>query len=85
MGRLIDTLKRYVQKDTSSLAFWWLPLYEGCGVYNLSNTSICDYYLDFSSKADYDYLFDDQGVLLLDYKGKMGVQYNPCAIAQYGS
>ncbi|WP_409015313.1 D-glucuronyl C5-epimerase family protein [Anaerostipes caccae] len=84
MERLIDTIKRYAQKDTSSLAFWWLPLYEGSGNYNLSKNQLCDYYLDFSSKAEYDYLFDENGVLLLDYKGRMGIQYNPCAVAQYG-
>ncbi|MBS7007118.1 D-glucuronyl C5-epimerase family protein [Anaerostipes sp.] len=84
MGRLIDTVKRYIQKDTSSLAFWWLPLYEGDGNYNLSSHKVCDYYLDFSSKAEYDCLFDEDGVLLLDYKGSMGIQYNPCAVAQYG-
>lgn len=84
MSRLIDAIIRYGQKDTSSLAFWWLPLYEGSGNYCLSNKSYGDYYLDFSAKSKYDVLFDDNGVLLLDYKGNIGIQYNPCAIAQYG-
>lgn len=84
MGRIIEILKRYGQRKTSSLAFWWLPLYEGKGNYHCEKNEICDYYLDFSAKADYDCLFDVDGVIMLDYKGKLGVQYNPCAVAQYG-
>lgn len=84
MGRLFDTIKRYGSKKTSSLAFWWLPLYEGSGNYAFSKSGVWDYYLDFSSKSEYRLLFDENGVILLDYKGTIGIQYNPCAVAQYG-
>ena len=84
MGKLIDNIRRYSQKNSSSLAFWWLPVYEGSGHYEWTKECAGDYYVDFSAKANYKYLFDEKGVVLLDYKGKVGVQYNPCAIAQYG-
>ena len=42
------------------------------------------YYMDFVEKADYQGPFDEAGVPMLDYRGDIGVQYNPIAIAQYG-
>ena len=42
------------------------------------------YYMTFAGKADYEGPFDGQGVPLLDYRGSIGRQYNPIAIAQYG-
>jgi heparosan-N-sulfate-glucuronate 5-epimerase len=38
----------------------------------------------FRSKADYDGVFDDAGVPMINYRGSIGVQYNPIAIAQFG-
>lgn len=38
----------------------------------------------FLYKANYPGPFDENGIPLLDYKGKIGKQYNPIAIAQYG-
>jgi uncharacterized protein YyaL (SSP411 family) len=38
----------------------------------------------FEEKADYEGPFDGNGIPLLDYHGKIGKQYNPIAIAQYG-
>lgn len=84
LANLLENIKRYSQKDTSSLAFWWLPLDEGDGDYDININQVKDYYLDFSTKADYTTKFDRNGVMMLDYKGKLGVRYNPCAIAQYG-
>ncbi len=40
--------------------------------------------MNFSYKADYPGPFDEQGIPMLDYRGSIGVQYNPIAIAQYG-
>jgi hypothetical protein len=40
--------------------------------------------MTFASKADYVGPFDDRGIPQLDYRGKLGRQYNPIAIAQYG-
>ena len=42
------------------------------------------YYQTFRKKADYVGPFDDDGVPMLDYRGDVGRQYNPIAIAQYG-
>jgi len=40
--------------------------------------------MPFVYKAHYQGPFDKEGIPLLDYKGKIGKQYNPIAIAQYG-
>ncbi len=42
------------------------------------------YYMTFYDKTLYPGPFDENGVPLLDYKGVIGKQYNPIAIAQYG-
>ena len=42
------------------------------------------FYLTFRQKARYAGPFDAEGVPLLDYRGRLGIQYNPIAIAQYG-
>lgn len=73
-------IRRYLS-PSSSVRFWYLPVeYDG-------STNYLDpafYYLDFSAKLNYKGPFDQFGRPLLDYKGKVGIQYNPCAIAQYG-
>ena len=38
----------------------------------------------FTQKADYRGAYDASGIPQLDYRGKLGLQYNPIAIAQYG-
>ena len=38
----------------------------------------------FAEKADYRGAYDAAGIPQLDYHGKIGLQYNPIAIAQYG-
>src|SRR5215475_11582572 len=40
--------------------------------------------MTFSEKADYAGVYDASGIPQLDYRGRLGVQYNPIAIAQYG-
>jgi len=42
------------------------------------------YFMRFRGKADYPGPFDAAGVPLLDYRGRIGKQYNPIAIAHYG-
>src|SRR3989338_199003 len=74
-----------------------IPAYFGRGVSQLTfwhddprinerafDGGLAEYYQDFSQKADYPGPYDSQGVPLLDYRGKIGRQYNPIAIAQYG-
>jgi hypothetical protein len=43
-----------------------------------------EYYMLFRAKADYAGPYDSSGVPLLDYRGVIGLQYNPIAIAQWG-
>jgi hypothetical protein len=43
-----------------------------------------EYYMLFAEKADYDGHHDDSGIPMLDYRGRIGLQYNPIAIAQWG-
>jgi hypothetical protein len=43
-----------------------------------------EYYMSFVEKANYGGTYDSAGIPLLDYRGKIGPQYNPIAIAQYG-
>jgi len=43
-----------------------------------------EYYMPFTAKADYPGQYDQNGIPLLNYHGKVGLQYNPIAIAQYG-
>lgn len=42
------------------------------------------YYMPFSEKARYAGPFDAAGIPQLNYRGSIGPQYNPIAIAQYG-
>ncbi len=42
------------------------------------------YYMTFAQKADYTGPYDAYGIPMLDYRGRIKVQYNPIAIAQYG-
>ena len=42
------------------------------------------YYMPFRTKADYPGQYDEHGIPMLDYRGIVGLQYNPIAIAQYG-
>ncbi len=43
-----------------------------------------EYYMVFGEKARYAGHFDEAGIPMLDYHGRIGLQYNPIAIAQYG-
>ena len=43
-----------------------------------------EYYMSFAEKADYGGSHDPKGIPLLNYHGRIGLQYNPIAIAQWG-
>jgi hypothetical protein len=43
-----------------------------------------EYYMIFSEKANYSGEYDDAGIPLLNYHGRIGRHYNPIAIAQWG-
>lgn len=81
----IDYLRRifstYLTKKISQLTFWHeVPAIN----LNVDHRKLGEYYQTFDDKADYRGNFDDEGIILLDYRGKIGKQYYPIAIAQYG-
>ena len=71
----------YLRPKTSQLEFWHETP-------DVNEEAVMDrlgpYYMSFTSKANYSGPYDSDGSPLLDYKGVIGLQYNPIAIAQYG-
>jgi hypothetical protein len=49
-----------------------------------SKHELGEYYMLFAHKADYTGHHDSAGIPMLNYHGKIGLQYNPIAIAQWG-
>ena len=49
-----------------------------------SHRQLGPYYMSFREKADYAGAHDANGIPMLDYRGAIGPQYNPIAIAQWG-
>jgi heparosan-N-sulfate-glucuronate 5-epimerase len=43
-----------------------------------------EYYMLLREKADYGAHYDADGIPMLDYRGAIGLQYNPIAVAQWG-
>ena len=73
--------KAYYSGKTSHLDFWHeVPQINQ----DINYQALGQYYQSFATKAGYDGYFDDNGVILLDYHGKIGKQYYHIAIAQYG-
>jgi len=73
--------RAYVFSRNSNLTFW-----HECPAVNLHarHDRLGPYYMTFADKAAYPGPFDGDGVPQLDYHGRIGVQYNPIAVAQYG-
>lgn len=71
----------YLGGGDSHLTFWHETPAENP---NSSPDALGPYYMQFSEKADYPGPYDREGIPQLDYHGKIGRQYNPIAIAQYG-
>jgi len=68
-------------KGDSNLAFWHTPL----GINKIKKddkSSLGAYPQNFENKIGLIKTHDDRGVIMLDYKGDLGLQYNPNAIAQ---
>ena len=71
----------YLGSAQSQLTFW----HETPEVNPRARTSeLGEYYMRFREKADYAGHYDAAGIPLLDYRGAIGLQYNPIAIAQWG-
>lgn len=71
----------YVTSGDSQLSFWHDVPRENP---DASTRELREYYMGFESKADYRSHYDSNGVPMLDYRGRIGRQYNPIAIAQWG-
>jgi heparosan-N-sulfate-glucuronate 5-epimerase len=71
----------YLGGGTSQLTFW----HETPEVSpDFRPGELGEYYMTFAGKANYAGPFDEAGIPMLDYRGAIGKQYNPIAIAQYG-
>ena len=71
----------YLVGGTSHLTFWHeTPTANP----RASVHELGEYYMQFAEKADYAGPFDGDGIPQLDYHGRIGLQHNPIAIAQYG-
>lgn len=71
----------YLTQKKSHLTFWHeVPKVNA----NFQEDTLGEYYMPFTAKAGYSGQFDSAGIPLLDYHGRIGLQYNPIAIAQYG-
>ncbi|HUA14817.1 MAG TPA: D-glucuronyl C5-epimerase family protein [Verrucomicrobiae bacterium] len=71
----------YLLGGTSHLTFWHETPAENP---RATADKLGEYYMLFAEKADYRGPFDPAGIPQLDYRGRIGRQYNPIAIAQYG-
>lgn len=71
----------YLFPASSQLGFWHdnPAANERASIYDLG-----EYYMGFEAKAGYEGLVDPAGIPKLDYRGRIGPQYNPIAIAQWG-
>ena len=74
-------LAAYATPAESHLTFWHEApeLNLRAGVHELG-----EYYMAFADKAKYSSAFDQAGIPMLNYHGRIGLQYNPIAIAQWG-
>jgi hypothetical protein len=71
----------YLLGGRSHLSFWHETPEENS---NALANELGEYYMSFREKADYAGPFDSAQIPLLHYQGRIGRQYNPIAIAQYG-
>jgi len=71
----------YLAPQGTHLSFW----HEIPAAYQTASIGkLGPYYMAFFQKADYAGPHDRAGIPMLDYRGKIGLQYNPIAIAQWG-
>jgi len=71
----------YLLPGKSQLTFWHETPQANLGA---SIHELGEYYMLFAKKADYPGHHDSAGIPMLDYHGRIGLQYNPIAIAQWG-
>ena len=73
-------LRVYAHRLGGPLSFW----YERPEMNEAAFDRGPGYFMRFAGKARYRGPFDPDGIPLLDYRGDIGRQYNPIAVAQYG-
>lgn len=67
----------YLTSQKSHLTFWHeVPEVNE----NFLLGQLGEYYMPFTAKADYPGQCDNVGIPLLNYHGKVGLQYNPIAV-----
>jgi hypothetical protein len=73
--------RAYLMPGQSQLTFWHeTPQINP----RASVDELGEYYMPFTTKADYPGHHDSSGIPMLNYHGQIGLQYNPIAIAQWG-
>jgi heparosan-N-sulfate-glucuronate 5-epimerase len=74
-------LSAYIVPGKSQLTFWHeLPeANPRASVHQLG-----EYYMSFAGKANYSGHYDAAGIPMLNYHGRIGLQYNPIALSQWG-
>jgi heparosan-N-sulfate-glucuronate 5-epimerase len=74
-------LRAYLLPGKSQLTFWHdTPAFNPNAAFGTAG----EYFMDFTEKARYTGHYDASGIPMLDYRGQIGLQYNPIAIAQWG-
>src|SRR5437762_12736547 len=74
-------LAAYLLPGNSQLNFWHdVPQVNS----NAPAGALGEYYMPFFEKANYAGPHDAAGIPVLDYRRRIGVQYNPIAIAPWG-
>ena len=80
LAYLARIIRVYANRSSGPLSFW----YEQPQINESAFADRLGYFMRFQGKAAYRGPFDRDGVPLLDYRGDIGRQHNPIAIAQYG-
>jgi heparosan-N-sulfate-glucuronate 5-epimerase len=70
----------YLLRSQSQLSFWHDSTEPNA---RATSNILGEYYMNFDEKAGYG-LADKNGIPQLNYRGAIGLQYNPIAIAQWG-
>ena len=77
--RILDAY--VLRRGNSNLSFWHTKL-EANRLNESDLVSVHRYPMNFTAKTKCRTVTDSQGTVMLDYKGSLGLQYNPNAIAQ---
>ena len=79
LSRIINAY--IINRSDSNLSFWHTPL-QANELTEKDLNEVRRYPMNFAAKTGYENYFDEDGVILLNYYGDLGLQYNPNAVAQ---